>query len=101
MVDNPMVVQLKKKKAGLASNLHKIKVKFTDKILKEAKDDEKEVCFIFSSELNVLTLNKSNLCSISLGLTELANRIIPFGPIGVNKRTGISAQNMSRSTPTG
>ena len=41
MVDNPKVVELKKKKAGLAINLHKLKTRFADKILKEANDDAK------------------------------------------------------------
>ncbi len=39
MVDNPKVLELKKKKAALTSKLHKLKAKFTDKILKEAKDE--------------------------------------------------------------
>ena len=39
MVDNPTVIELKKRKAGLASELHRLKAAFTDRIFKEAKDD--------------------------------------------------------------
>jgi len=39
MVDNPTVIELKKRKAGLASELHRLKVAFTDRIFKEATDD--------------------------------------------------------------
>ena len=40
-VDNPQVVELKKRKAVLVGNLRKLKVKFTDKILKETNDETK------------------------------------------------------------
>lgn len=40
VVDNPRVAELKKKKAELKNELHKLKVTFTDKMLKEAKDNE-------------------------------------------------------------
>lgn len=41
MVDNPKVIELKKRKAGLTSELHKLKVAFTDKIFKETNDDRR------------------------------------------------------------
>ena len=53
LVDNPEVVGLKKKKAALASNLHKVKVKFADKILKEA-EDEASLKEIKSNQLSLL-----------------------------------------------
>ena len=39
MVDNPKVIDLKKKKSDLTSELHRLKVAFTDKIFKETNDD--------------------------------------------------------------
>lgn len=39
LVDNPKVKKLKKEKAKTTSELHKLKVKLTDKLLAEAKDD--------------------------------------------------------------
>ncbi len=38
LVDNPKVKKLKKEKAKITSELHKLKVKLTDKLLAEAKD---------------------------------------------------------------
>ena len=40
LMDNPRLVELKKKKSGLIGELHKLKVSFTDKMLKEVKDEE-------------------------------------------------------------
>jgi len=39
MVNNPEVIELKKRKASLTSELHRLKVAFTDRIFKDAKDD--------------------------------------------------------------
>lgn len=63
-VDNPKVVVLKKKKAALASNLHKVKVKFTDKVLKEAEDEAslKEI--------------KSNQLALLADIAKIENEIL-------------------------
>ena len=39
MVNNPEVIELKKRKAILTSELHRLKIAFTDRVFKDAKDD--------------------------------------------------------------
>jgi len=53
MVDNPKVIELKKKKSELTTSLHKFKVKFTDKVLKEV-DEERRLKEVKRAQIELL-----------------------------------------------
>ncbi|MBA7704731.1 hypothetical protein ES703_113549 [subsurface metagenome] len=72
MVDNPKVLELKKKKAALTSKLHKQKAKFTDEILKEVGDE------------TLLKEIKKNQLSLLEDIAKLENEIL-FIDLAIDK----------------
>ena len=89
MVDNPEVVKLKNKKAALSSNLHKAKVQFTDKVLKEANDETplKEIKHNQLSLLEDIVKIEKNILFMDLEIDKLPSEV-PFDQAHNGKRMG-------------
>ena len=87
MVDNPKVLELKKNKAALTSKLHKLKAKFTDKILKETGDETllKEIKKNQLSLLEDIAKLENEILFIDLAIDKLPSEV-PFDRAHNGKR---------------
>jgi len=87
MVDNPKVLELKKRKARLAGTVHKAKARFTDEILKEADEESrlKELKEGQPELLQQIVTTESQILLIDLEIDKLPAKV-PFQQAHADKR---------------